>query len=309
MNDTLLNAYSGIKTHQFGIDSLSNNIANVNTLGYRSNDPEFKTLFSSHLDALNAKSVVTNDRNYGVTGSGNVLSNKDGEYMPSEGEFHMAYQGKGWFVIGPNKNGEMTINKDGFSKKQDNFLTRAGNFARDADGYLVTPEGYYVYGIDLKKIKDGTLNSTARDEDIEKLHGNTLSPLQIPQDLTYQPVLSTKVGISVNLNPKDHLKGVQDFFLNDKGEIIKERFLNQDINALANDDNEPIDAITNRKLNVSIQKENGKKEDFVFTYGDAEKGENQFKTLGDLQKLLKEKTGLDLNLIKSEKDAKSPPFY
>ncbi|BEE28706.1 hypothetical protein ATCC49503_02260 [Helicobacter pylori] len=153
MNDTLLNAYSGIKTHQFGIDSLSNNIANVNTLGYRSNDPEFKTLFSSHLDALNAKSVVANDRNYGVTGSGNVLSNKDGEYMPSEGEFHMAYQGKGWFVIGPNKNGEMTINKDGFSKKQDNFLTRAGNFARDADGYLVTPEGYYVYGIDLKKSK------------------------------------------------------------------------------------------------------------------------------------------------------------
>ncbi|GAA6919281.1 flagellar hook protein FlgE [Helicobacter pylori] len=308
MNDTLLNAYSGIKTHQFGIDSLSNNIANVNTLGYRSNDPEFKTLFSSHLDALNAKSVVANDRNYGVTGSGNVLSNKDGEYMPSEGEFHMAYQGKGWFVIGPNKNGEITINKDGFSKKQDNFLTRAGNFARDADGYLVTPEGYYVYGIDLKKIKDGTLNSTARDEDIEKLHGNTLSPLQIPQDLTYQPVLSTKVGISVNLNPKDHLKGAQDFFLNDKGEIIKERFLNQDINALANDDNEPIDAITNRKLNVSIQKENGKKEDLVFTYGDAEKGENQFKTLGDLQKLFKEKTGLDLNLIKSEKDAKSPPL-
>lgn len=118
MNDTLLNAYSGIKTHQFGIDSLSNNIANVNTLGYRSNDPEFKTLFSSHLDALNAKSVVANDRNYGVTGSGNVLSNKDGEYMPSEGEFHMAYQGKGWFVIGPIKMGKWLSIKTALAKNK-----------------------------------------------------------------------------------------------------------------------------------------------------------------------------------------------
>ncbi|AFI06328.1 flagellar hook protein FlgE [Helicobacter cetorum] len=307
MNDTLLNAYSGIKTHQFGIDSLSNNIANINTLGYRSNEPEFKSLFSSHLDALNAKSVMANDRNYGVTGAGNALLSKDGEYMPSEGDFHMAYQGKGWFVIGPNKNGTLTINKDGYEKKQDNFLTRSGNFVRDADGYLVTPEGYYVYGVDLHKIKDGTLNATPRDEDIEKLHSNTLSPLKIPQDLTYQPVLSTKVDISVNLNPKDHVKGAQEFFLDDKGAIIEKRFLNQDINALANDDNEPLDAITHRKLNISVQKD-GKKEDFTFTYGDSEKGENQFKTLGDLKKLLKEKTGLDLNLIKSEDDVKKPPL-
>lgn len=49
---------------------------------------------------------------------------KMGNTCQASGEFHMAYQGKGWFVIGPNKNGEITINKDGFSKKQDNFLTR-----------------------------------------------------------------------------------------------------------------------------------------------------------------------------------------
>ncbi|WP_104761694.1 flagellar hook protein FlgE [Helicobacter cetorum] len=308
MNDTLLNAYSGIKTHQFGIDSLSNNIANINTLGYRSNEPEFKSLFSSHLDALNAKSVMANDKNYGVTGSGNALSNKDGEYMPSEGEFHMAYQGKGWFVIGSNKNGEMTINKDGYTKKQDNFLTRAGNFARDADGYLVTPEGYYVYGVDLHKIKDGTLNVTSRDDDIEKLHGKTLSPLNIPQDLTYQPVLSTKVDISVNLNPKDHVKGAEEFFLDKEGKVIEKRFLNQDVNALANNDDEPLDAITHRKLDISIKKDDGTTENFSFLYGDAEGVENQFKTLGDLKKLLKEKTGLDLNLIKSDTDLKKSPL-
>ena len=42
MNSTLLNAYSGIKTHQFGLDSVSNNIANVNTIGYRENTRNLK---------------------------------------------------------------------------------------------------------------------------------------------------------------------------------------------------------------------------------------------------------------------------
>lgn len=49
---------------------------------------------------------------------------------------------------------------------------RVGNFVRDVDGYLVIFEGYYVYGIDLKKIKDGMFNFIVRDEDIEKLYGN-----------------------------------------------------------------------------------------------------------------------------------------
>lgn len=42
MNGTLVNSYSGIKTHQFGLDSISNNIANVNTIGYRENIPQFE---------------------------------------------------------------------------------------------------------------------------------------------------------------------------------------------------------------------------------------------------------------------------
>lgn len=84
------------------------------------------------------------------------------------------------------------------------------------------------------------------------------------------------MGISVNLNPKDHLKGAR-FFLNDKGEIIKERFLNQDINALANDDNEPIDAITNRKLNITIQKEDGKKRIWFSLMGTLKKAKTNSK--------------------------------
>lgn len=62
MNGTLINAYSGIKTHQFGLDSISNNIANVNTIGYRENIPQFESLFSSHLDTLNSSSPISKDR-------------------------------------------------------------------------------------------------------------------------------------------------------------------------------------------------------------------------------------------------------
>ena len=51
MNSTLINSYSGIKTHQFGLDSISNNIANVNTIGYRENIPQFESLFSTNMDS------------------------------------------------------------------------------------------------------------------------------------------------------------------------------------------------------------------------------------------------------------------
>ena len=67
MNGTMINSYSGIKTHQFGLDSLANNIANVNTIGYRENQPQFESLFASTMDSLNANSPINNDFNYGAT--------------------------------------------------------------------------------------------------------------------------------------------------------------------------------------------------------------------------------------------------
>ncbi|CCM11833.1 flagellar hook-basal body complex protein [Helicobacter heilmannii] len=307
MNDTLLNAYSGIKTHQFGIDSLSNNIANINTVGYRENIPEFKSLFSAHLDTLGSTNVTADDRNFGVTKGSNAILDKDGEYMPSDSEFNMAYQGSGWFIVGPNKNGSLEINKDGYKQAQENFFTRDGNFLRDADGYIVNAHGYYVYGVDLHKIKNGVLVAGNPDEEAKILKSGKLSTLYLPRDVQYQPVLTTKVDMSINLNAKNHVRPAEEYFLNKDGEIINERFLNQDANALANDDNEPLDLAMHRNLEIMMVK-GDMAQDLTFKYGTGGPEKNEFHTLGDLKNLLKTKANLDLTIAKSKPDQLKSPL-
>ena len=149
MNSTLINSYSGIRTHQFGLDSISNNIANVNTIGYRRNIPQFESLFSTNMDSLNADSPINNDMNYGATKSSNAISTRSGSYKASDGEFNVAYEGKGWFVVGEQKSGSFEIKDDGYEKKQKNYFTRDGSFLRDGEGYIVNTSGYYMYGVDL----------------------------------------------------------------------------------------------------------------------------------------------------------------
>lgn len=308
MNDTILNSYSGIKTHQFGLDSISNNIANVNTTGYKENIPEFKSLFSTHLDSLGGSSAVSNDRNFGASGASNAISTKSGNYHQSDGEFDMAYQGKGWFVVGPNKNGEFKIDKDGYEQKQANYFTRNGAFSRDADGYLVNSQGYYVYGINLDKIKNGVfVSSNDNEKDLKELSENTLKPLNIPQELKFQPVLTSKVDISINLNPASNFKNAQDVFLDKKGNLIEDKFKNQDINALASNDDKLLDTSIYNDISFKISK-NGKEEEFEFKYGEGGEDKNEFRTIGDLQKLIKEKTGLTLDVARDKNGNPKTPL-
>ena len=197
MNNTLLSSYSGIKTHQFGIDSISNNIANVNTTGYRESRPEFETLFAVSPNT-SPTSPTANDINLGVTASSNAFSTKSGSYRVSDGDFHMAYQGKGWFIVGEKSDGEMVVGDGKLSAKQENFFTRDGSFGKDYAGYLVNSNGYYVYGVNLGKIKDGNFNSASKDEDIKGLTSNKLEPLRIPQDLYFKPLETNKVDLALN---------------------------------------------------------------------------------------------------------------
>ncbi|BCD51820.1 flagellar hook-basal body complex protein [Helicobacter suis] len=306
MNDTLLHAYSGIKTHQFGIDSLSNNLANINTVGYRENEPEFKSLFAAHFDSM-SNNVTADDRNFGVAKGSNAISDKDGEYMPSDSDFNMAYQGSGWFIVGPNKDGSFEIDKDGYKQSQENFFTRDGNFLRDADGYIVNTHGYYVYGIDLHKIKNGVLMAGNADAEAKILKGSKLSTLYLPRDVQYQPVVSTKVNMSLNLNPKNHVRPAEEYFLDENGEVITNRFLNQDANALANSDNEPLDLAMHRNLEIMIVK-GDMAQDLTFKYGTGGPEKNEFHTLGDLKNLLKSKANLDLTIAKSKPDQVISPL-
>ncbi|HIS09444.1 MAG TPA: flagellar hook-basal body complex protein [Candidatus Scatomorpha intestinipullorum] len=293
MVGSLYSGISGIKTHQVGIDVTSNNIANINTTGFRANTPEFKSLFSTNLNYVNSNSPVANDYNYGVTLGSNAINTNDGTYVSADGDFNVAYSGKGWFVVGLNKNGEFDINNPNYNVKQ-NYFTRDGSFSLDGEGYLVNSSGYYMYGINLGKIAaDGTLTGTNNlQQDYANLGGSVLEPIQIPKELHYQPTLTTEVNLAVNLNRTQNAKGItalQDI----NGNFSMEKFLAQDINSLMDSSGKLLDAKNYKDITFSIE-QNGVTTNHTFTYGDT--GANGFKSVGKLIGLIKEQTGLDLAL-------------
>lgn len=299
MNNTILNSYSGIKTHQFGLDSVSNNIANVNTTGYRESRPEFETLFAPQ--RIGATGPTSNEVNLGVSAASNAISTKNGSYKASGGEFDLAYQGKGWFVVGENKEGEMEVKKDGLTQKQNNYFTRDGSFGKDAQGYLVNHGGYYVYGVNLGKIKDGVFISSPK-EDEKNLASNKLSPLQIPQGLEFKPLETTEASLAIRLNQKGGFSNAYEAFVQE-GKINEEELNQTDLSVFSTHGNLS-DFKANHQANITLTDEDGQSKTYTFNYG--KEGENPFRTFGELKKLIKEQTGLDLKPTILKADSKNP---
>lgn len=290
MIGSFYNGISGVKTHQFGIDSTSNNIANINTTGYRANTAEFKSLFATNLNYINSNSPIANDRNYGATVAANAINANDGTYVSADGDFNVAYSGKGWFVVGLNKNGAFDINAPVYNGTQQNFFTRDGSFSLDGEGYLVNSSGYYMYGIDLGKIAaDGTMTGTNNlESDYAGLAGSNLKPLQIPKNLNYKPTLTTEVNLAINLNRTQNPKGI-NVLTDEAGNFSMDKFLSQDLNTLMDGSGKLIDAKNFKDITFSIEK-GGTTTKYTFNYG------GDFTSVGELMDLIKEQTGLTLGL-------------
>ena len=129
-----MTAASGMKAQQKQVDTIANNIANVNTGGYKRSDLTFRSLLYQTYQEPGAPTAQASmaptglQIGSGVEISGSRRSFRQGELMPTDGDFHMAINGQGFFqVMLPN--GEL-------------FYTRDGHFQRDGNGDVVTSEGY-----------------------------------------------------------------------------------------------------------------------------------------------------------------------
>ncbi|MDX6728313.1 MAG: flagellar hook protein FlgE [Baekduia sp.] len=144
----MYSAISGLRTHQTMLDVTSNNLANVNTVGYKAS----RTTFKDQLQQTLAGGSASNGANTGGTNAAQVgLGVQLGSVDPVMGEgslqatgnpLDVAIQGDGWFQVGlgdPEPAGGGTP-----ASPTDMNFTRAGNFIRNDKGYLTTSEGYYV---------------------------------------------------------------------------------------------------------------------------------------------------------------------
>ncbi|ARE81287.1 flagellar hook protein FlgE [Campylobacter helveticus] len=129
MMSSFYNGINGVKTNSFGIDISANNIANVNTTGFKYSNAEFKDVFYS---TITSQSTNPAQGGYGSTSASSKLVFEQGSPVASEGEFDVALQGKGFFGV---------LGADGMP-----YYTRNGAFRRDANGYLVDSYGNFVLG-------------------------------------------------------------------------------------------------------------------------------------------------------------------
>jgi flagellar hook protein FlgE len=165
---TALSALSATST---AIDVVGNNLANMNTPGFKTSQVEFRDLVTQSLGA------GLGDTQVGF-GTGTPLTVREftqGAIQTSSGVLDAAIQGDGFFVV-----------QDPSGNTQ---YTRAGNFQTDSSGNLMTDTGDYVQGWT-------TLDSTTGAVDTNGPVGNIV----VPVGSLKAPVTTTTMSVDLNLN-------------------------------------------------------------------------------------------------------------
>ncbi len=148
---------SGLQAHQYAMDVEGNNIANVNTFGFKYSRADFSTLMSQ-----TSKIATAPD---GDLGGKNPMQVGLGAGVNSTTRIHS--QGN---IQTTDKNTDLAINGDGFFIVSNDggvtqFFTRAGDFKTDAVGNFVDNNGYTVQGWNYNQ-ETGQIDSSKSVEDI-----------------------------------------------------------------------------------------------------------------------------------------------
>ncbi|MBW2129545.1 MAG: flagellar hook protein FlgE [Deltaproteobacteria bacterium] len=132
LSSALFSGISGLNTLGNAMQIIGDNIANVNTIGFKGATFTFQDLLSQATATMSGTSQVGR----GV-GLGDIYSSfEQGSFETTGNTTDLAIGGQGFFVVRE-------------SDTENLFYTRAGNFRFDRNGYLVNPEGYVVQGWEL----------------------------------------------------------------------------------------------------------------------------------------------------------------
>lgn len=153
MLKSLYSGISGMKGFQTKLDVIGNNIANVNTVGFKKSRVMFQDIISQNIAGATAPTDQRGGVNPKQVGLGTKIGSIDtihtpGSPMTTNVGTDLAIDGDGFFVVTPEAGGG------------ENYLTKAGNFTRDANGYLVNSNGFFVSGVALENPPEGSTLGT-----------------------------------------------------------------------------------------------------------------------------------------------------
>ncbi|MCX0425693.1 flagellar hook protein FlgE [Aeromonas veronii] len=165
------NALSGVNAAQKDLNVTANNIANVNTMGFKESRAEFADVYANSI-FVNAKTQVGN----GVATGAVAQQFHQGALQFTNNALDLAIQGNGFFVT-----------SDGLTNL-DRTYTRAGAFKLNENSYMVNNQGHYLQGYEINP--DGTPKAVSI---------NATKPIQIP-DRAGEPKMTSLVEASFNLS-------------------------------------------------------------------------------------------------------------
>lgn len=169
---------SGLSANNTALNTIANNLSNMNTTAYKEQTVTFSDLFYQQV---------------GTTGANNPEQVGSGVKV---GSIATDYSYKG--STSTSKSTDMTITGTGYFVVQngtDQEYTRAGNFTTSNSGNLITQSGYSVMGYPAV---NGTVSTTS-----------ALTPITLPLGSVLQPNASTETSFTGNLNSSDAVSAVE----------------------------------------------------------------------------------------------------
>ncbi|WP_257943356.1 flagellar hook protein FlgE [Campylobacter lari] len=171
---------SGLQAHQYAMDVEGNNIANVNTFGFKYSRADFSTLMSQTSKIATAPDGNLGGKNPMQVGLGSGVNSttrihSQGNIQTTDKNTDMAINGDGFFIV----------SNDGGTTQ---YYTRAGDFKTDAVGNFVDNNGYTVQGWNYNQ-ETGQIDSSTSVGDIV-----------IPPGMSMPARPSSSVKLTANLD-------------------------------------------------------------------------------------------------------------
>jgi flagellar hook protein FlgE len=183
MTGAMSSAIAGLKAHMDKLNVIGNNIANVNTWGFKPSRVSFQDSLYTTSSAGSNGTATVGSRNPSQIGYGTSIGSIDldmstGTYTATGWGLDTMIQGDGFFLVGDKTTGSYIDPTDPETLKS-LTLTRVGDFSFGADGYLVDGRGNVVYGFMSVQVQ-------AQDENgdpMEDEDGNPIYTTQICDQL------------------------------------------------------------------------------------------------------------------------------
>lgn len=211
---TLGSGVSALRSFVKGLEVIGNNITNVNTTGFKSSQAQYADSFSNILQRSAPSNGTASNTSTVAVGTGVRLSSitsrfSQGELSSTGQQTDLGVSGSGFFLVRDPQSGSQ-------------FVTRAGDFRVDDQGFLVTQQGFRVQGLaDGSTAYDATVSGGSLVFTATNVSPSTVGDVRMNVDLSIGAGLTNSTGGAfTNLQVSAAAPRLQSFTIDQNGNAV-----------------------------------------------------------------------------------------